>query len=655
MSFVKKRSADSLLKAAKRMTRENTYPNRNENLSLNTRDIETGNPEIEDQTLTTQGKVKVVENKRSHKKPGYIDLPAKEFMAWYITSTGAKRKASNLLLKYMKYKYGEDIPADYRTLLRTPVKPVPKNITPGAYIHLGVRQALIQSFAEAGTVLSTNIFLQFFVDGLSISRSTKDEAWIIMVNVRNASRRRLIPKVIGIHYDKKKPSNFNEFLWPFVVELLELLEFGFVSNGAVLNLNILNFVLDAPSRTSCKSIKHINGYFGCDYCLAEGDSIDHRMAFLDLEAPWRNDQDYRARTYDDYHKIESVLELLPIDMIYAFPPDYLHCVLLGVVYWILKYVRDTPKTLSSNDYIKINKRIDDFKTTQPKEFQRNLRSFIENLGLMKGTEFRQYLMFVFPLLIKDIVSEEILANFVKLQIASTIFGHKRFDCYYNEADELIRMFILEFAEVYHPRHVVYVVHSLCHMKKFVEIYGAWDNFSTFEYETYNSTVKNFLHGNVMPLTQIANRIVEIYNAPIHDFTGKDSDIEIRNRQEDGSFSKLKYYDLTFTTNAIGQNYVLLKSGVAVHLVRIEYDIISEKIKMTGRPFKDRSSVYSYVDTTRFNIFKSEYEFDNSITFEANDIDGKFWKLDISNSSMSAYYPLYVEDGKAFSRGHNPEI
>lgn len=184
-----------------------------------------------------------------------------------------------------------------------------------------------------------------------------------------------------------------------------------------------------PSRTSCKSIKHINGYCGCDYCLAEGYSIDHRMAFLDLEAPWRNDQDYRARIYDDYHKTESVLKLLPIDMIYAFPPDYLHCVLLGVVYWILRYIRETPKTLSSNDYIKISKRIDDFKTTQPKEFQRNLRSFIENLGLMKGTEFRQYLI-LYP----------ILANFVKLQIASTIFGHKRFDCYYNEADELMRMF-----------------------------------------------------------------------------------------------------------------------------------------------------------------------------------------------------------------------
>lgn len=656
MSFIiKKRSADNLLKAAKRVIRQNPYdlkrsvktssPNAKASLSKSFTMVET----------STQQKVKIVENKRSHQVPGYIDLSPTEFMAWYITSTGAKRKSSNILLKYLKYKYGENIPADYRTLLRTPIKPVPKSITPGNYVHLGVHQALMQSISEAGTVLSSSIFLQFFVDGLRISRSTKDEAWIIMLNVRKASKRRLIPKVVGVHYDQKKPSDFNDFLWPFVQELLELLENGFVANGIVFQLNILNFVLDAPSRTSCKCVKHINGYYACDYCLAEGDSIDHRMAFLDLEAELRNDHDYRSRKYDEYHKRESVLELLPIDMVYAFPPDYLHCVLLGVVNWILSHLYTAPKTLSVADHLKINERIEEFKKTQPNEFQRNLRSFIGNIGLMKGTEFRQYLLFVFPLLLDGIVSDEILANFMKLQIASVIFSHKRFDCYYDEADELMRVFIEEFAEIYHPRHVVYCVHSLCHMKMFVERYGPWDNFSTFEYETFNSTVKDMLHGNVMPLTQITNRIMEVYNAPHHDFDLKETDIEIKNRLDDGSFSTLKHYDLTFKTNVSGQNYILLKTGLAVKLLSIQHDTLSNEIKLLGKPFKHQSSVYHCVDTTRFNMFKSEYEFDRPITFQVNEIDGKLWKLNVAGSSMSAYFPLYVEDGKSFSRGHNPEI
>lgn len=651
-NIIKKRSTDGLLKAAKRLTKQNPNNLKSTVKSSSRNTIASAGRNFHIVETSTQQQVKIVENKRLHKVPGYVDLPPAEFMAWYITSTGAKRKSSNILLKYLKHKYGENIPADYRTLLRTPIKPVPKSITPGNYVHLGVRLALMQSMSEAGTVLSSNIFLQFFVDGLSISRSTKDEAWIIMLNVRKASKRRLIPKVVGVYHDKKKPSDFNEFLWPFVQELLELLEDGFVSNGKVLNLNILNFVLDSPARTSCKAVKHINGYSACDYCLADGDSIDHRMVFLDSEAELRNDHDYRSRKYDDYHKRESVLELLPIDMVYAFPPDYLHCVLLGVVYWILLYIYETRKMLCVADYEKIDERIEDFKATQPKEFQRNLRSFIGNIGLMKGTEFRQYLLFIFPLLLEGIVSEEILANFIKLQIASVIFSHKRFDCYYDEADQLMRMFIEEFADVYHPRHVVYCVHSLCHIKIFVERYGPWDNFSTFEYETYNSSVKDMLHTNVMPLTQIANRIMEVYNAPHHDFDLKETDIEIKGRLDDGSFSTLKYYDLTFKVDEPGQNYMLLKTGLGVKLLSIQHDTSSDEVKLVGKPFKQQSSVYKYVNTTRFNIFKSEYEFDKPITFEVNRIDGKLWKLNMDGSSKSAYFPLYVEDGKSFSRGHN---
>lgn len=153
--------------------------------------------------------------------------------------------------------------------------------------------------SEAGPVSSIRVMMQFFVDGLRISKSTKDEVWIIMMNVRNVSQHRLTPKVIGVYYDKKKPDNFNESLWPFVTELLDVLENGFILNGKSLELIILNFVLDAPARTSCKAVKNINVYGGCDVCLAEGDFIDHRMAFLNLETPLRNDRDYRARKYDD--------------------------------------------------------------------------------------------------------------------------------------------------------------------------------------------------------------------------------------------------------------------------------------------------------------------------------------------------------------------
>lgn len=370
------------------------------------------------------------------------------------------------------------------------------------------------------------------------------------------------------------------------------------------------------------------------------------MAFLHLDAPLRNDNDYRGRVYDDYHHMESVLEMLPIDMINAFPCDYLHCLLLGVENWILKFLRDTPKTLCSRDYLEISRRIAEFNETRPVEFQHKLRSFVDNLGTMKGTEFRQYVLYVGPLLLTDIVGEEIVGNLIKLQIASTIFSHKRFANYYEEADKLMRMFIVEFAAIHHPSHVVYVVHSLCHMKHFVELYGPLDNFSTFEYESLNCTVRRYLKSNVKPLVQVTNRIVEIYSAPKNNMVNQQLDIEISGEQNDGSYAKLKFYDLVFRVNEVGSNLVLLKSGEAVKLMQILKD--ENEVKLTGKPFNYRESVYSQVDTRRFNIFKSGRDYGDAVTFDIMDIDGKFWELYIANSNKKAYFPIYVEDGKSFS-------
>lgn len=633
MSYVKKRSSHNLLHAAKKMISDS---------------------EELPQVISTSHnlKIRISKYKRDRQIPDYVKLSAKEFMAWWITSTGAKLKASNLLLHFMKHKFDIDVPTDYRTLLKTPITPVPKIITPGSYIHVGVRLALYRLVSEAGNIVPKDlvncILMQFFVDGLSISKSTTDGFWVIMMNIRNEFiKRRLVPKVIGVYYGKKKMENFNDFLWAFVMELIDILENGLEIDGVVLMPKILNFVLDAPARSGCKAVKGVNGYFGCDVCVTEGDNINNRITFLDLDAPLRTDKDFRERKYDEYHHMESVLEMLPIDMIDAFPHDYLHCSLLGVQYFILRFLRHTPKILSSADHRTINNRIEQFKETEPIEFQHNLRSFVECLGSMKGSEFRQYLLFVGPLLLKGIVEDEIFSNFLKFHIASTIFAHKRFAKYYDKADKLNRNFIQEFAAVYHPCHVVHVVHSQCHMKKFVDIYGPWDNFSTFEYESQNRAVKDLVRGNVKPLTQVTNRIVEIYNAPLYQIKTKTYDIEVSDRLENNCYANLKFYDLRFRIKQVGQNLVLLKSGEAVKLVKIRRQ--STGITLTGIPFKNRTSVYDEVDSTRFNIFKTTHVFGDPIQFDVLDIDGKFWELDMNESNFKALYPIYVEDGKSFSR------
>lgn len=251
MSGLSKRSASNLLLAAKKMIRDSEETS--EILCLPSREV-----------------VGVNKNKRNRRVRDYVKLPPTEFMRWWITSTGAKRKASNVLLHYLKYKFKLRIYSDYRALLKTPAAPIEKVMHPGKYIHVGVRLALYQLFSEAGVHVFQNILMQFFVDGLSVSRSTKDGFWIIMTNIRNATLRRLTPKVIGVYHGLKKATNFNEFLYAFVMELIDILEHGIVFNEEVVKPKILNFVLDAPARCSCKAVKAVTGYFGCDTCTTEG-------------------------------------------------------------------------------------------------------------------------------------------------------------------------------------------------------------------------------------------------------------------------------------------------------------------------------------------------------------------------------------------------
>lgn len=315
--------------------------------------------------------------------------------------------------------------------------------------------------------------------------------------------------------------------------------------------------------------------------------------------------------------------------------------------WILEHIRNISKNLSSGDYREISRRVKLFSDNQPIEFQRKLRPFTEHLGTMKGTELRQHLLFVFPLLLKGIISQDKINNFLKLHVASIIFTHGRFSQFYDQADQLIKMFLQESGEIYNPRHETYVFHSMCHMKKFVDLYGEWDNFSTFEYESYNATVKNYIKSHNKPLHQIAYRIIEIYETPQFNINEKTKPIEIRDGKGDGSFQQLKYYDLTFNVNKSGQHFLLLKSGTCVKLSTIKTG--ENGVILSGFPFKNQVSVYDCVDTTRFNIFKSPDVYDQLIDFKLDEIDGKLWKINICDSNSSAYYPIYVTDGQSFSR------
>lgn len=75
---------------------------------------------------------------------------------------------------------------------------------------------------------------------------------------------------IGIFHSLKKPKCVEEFLNPFITDILGVMSRGLVVNGTNLKLEIKNIVCDAPAKSFLLNVKAHNAYFGCNSCIVEG-------------------------------------------------------------------------------------------------------------------------------------------------------------------------------------------------------------------------------------------------------------------------------------------------------------------------------------------------------------------------------------------------
>jgi hypothetical protein len=94
-----------------------------------------------------------------------------------------------------------------------------------------------------------------------------------------------LPFTVSLFAGKGKPSNLEEFLWPFPTELIQLqsevLEF---ESKVIYAVEITSFVCDAPARQFLKNITRHGGYGGYERCSQTGvfDLVYHCLTFPEL-------------------------------------------------------------------------------------------------------------------------------------------------------------------------------------------------------------------------------------------------------------------------------------------------------------------------------------------------------------------------------------
>lgn len=250
------------------------------------------------------------------------------------------KNSVNSLLSILRSE-GLNLPKDVRTLMNTPRHHTIISMQPGNYIHFGLKKMLlvILNFHKHYLNAFDEIKLSFNIDGLPLSKSSKQVFWPILCCIINVPQLNQLVFAVGIYYDVgKKPNCIEDFLNLFINEAVDLVNCGIViDSGYMFKVSFSQVICDSPARSFLLNVKNFNARVGCNTCTEEGEYKDRRMVFLGTNAEMRTDKIFRERNDDEYHKGNTPLERLPIDMIKSVPLDYMHTVYLGVMKRLLKF------------------------------------------------------------------------------------------------------------------------------------------------------------------------------------------------------------------------------------------------------------------------------------------------------------------------------
>lgn len=208
----------------------------------------------------------------------------------------------------------------------------------------------------------------------------------------------------------------------------------------------------------------------------------------------RKDELFIINAYKDFQIGFSILNNVPKFLpLTNTPIDYMHLICLGVVKKIILFWMKGPFSvrLNTRSINKISHMLILFRNTTPNNFVRRPRS-IKDVKQWKTIEFRNFLLYTGPIVLRYILKEDIYIYFLTLHAAITILIRPNL-CQkelINFAEALIDHFVASFEILYGKQYVSHNVHNLLHICSDIRTYGPLDNFSAFRFENYMHLLKD---------------------------------------------------------------------------------------------------------------------------------------------------------------------
>lgn len=432
---------------------------------------------------------------------------------WAVTYQIPNNAVSSLLGILKTVSNFEYLPNDARTLLHTPRTVQLRNVLPGKYFHFGLEASVKYLLDKIETIEFDTIEIFVNVDGIPLSKSSGSQFYPILCSLYINPK---VVSVIGIYHGFEKPHDSNDLLLDFISEAKLFMESGFKFKNYNYSFSIKGFICDAPAKSFLKySVAH-NAYYSCSKCHIKGtySSQYRRIYFPEIDnLERRSDHSFRTKSNPRHHSGTSIIEQLSdFDMVNGFPLDYLHLICLGTVRKLLYlWCFDTKcnNKLSRASINQLSQLLLAQKYNIPTEFSRKPRS-LQEIKRWKATEFRQFLLYTGPVVLKHILPSVKYKHFLALFISVFILCNPKFiKRNLQSSKHLLKYFVENFKILYGPSHVSHNIHNMLHISDDAEYFGILDNFSTFPFENKLQQIKRLVRKGDKPLAQIVKRLVEI--------------------------------------------------------------------------------------------------------------------------------------------------
>lgn len=300
------------------------------------------------------------------------------------------------------------------------------------------------------------------------------------------------------------------------------------------------------------------------------------------------------------------------------------------------------KIWKKKDILRIGNSLLQLNSQKPKEIHRSIRKLID-IKFWKGTEFRSFLIYFGPVILKNFLPTHVYDHFLRLFCAVTICYSDVYKEYLHIAKKWFDEYIIGCMEIYGEHSLVSNIHNLTHIVEDVKRFGNLNTISAYPFENRLHFLKLRIKQPKLPLEQITRRIIELSTNYDELYGYESTETSIPHLKNKCVHNQIEVYkvldiasDFTLSANRKADSWFLNKDS---KIIQMAYATNSASgILIHGYDIIDTKDFFNQpVSSNKLNIFMSDGRVGSLNSYKISEISAKM--LCLTYEQNFVFFPL----------------